>query len=87
MRAPTIYVSTIKYSFDGGNTGAPSLIGEVEVPAGVTSFTVRVASVDDSIIEDTENFHLTATSTDGVINSINSGTGTIEVMISILLSL
>ena len=61
-------------SVDGGQTFAP-LTGSVLVPAGVTQVIVRVAAVNDGVIEGTENFTLTA-STSSNTSSV-SGQGSI----------
>ncbi|WP_374704982.1 Calx-beta domain-containing protein, partial [Microcystis aeruginosa] len=62
----------LQYSTDGGTTWT-NYAGSVSVPAGSTSFLVRVQTTDDSISESSESYTLTATA-----NSVSaSGTATI----------
>ncbi|WP_164551227.1 Calx-beta domain-containing protein [Shewanella khirikhana] len=57
--------TTYMVSFDGGANYVPVVGNSVTVPAGTASFLVQVATVDDTIFEQTENYTLTATANGG----------------------
>ena len=64
-----------EYSIDGGVSWTSLSGGVVNVPAGLTSFQVRIATLSDGIVEGTESLTLsaaTARNTSAVV-----GTGTI----------
>uniref|UniRef100_UPI003750AA51 retention module-containing protein n=1 Tax=Undibacterium sp. TaxID=1914977 RepID=UPI003750AA51 len=60
-------------SVDGGQTFSP-LNGSVLVPAGVTSVIVRVSAVNDGVIEGTESFSLSASTSTNSASIIGQGT-------------
>ena len=62
----------VQYSTDSGSTWNTYSTG-VAVPAGVTSFQVRVATIDDTVFEGNESYTLTATANGGAA----LGTGSI----------
>ena len=66
--------STQQYSTDGGVTWT-SLGGAVTVPAGATSFQVRIATVNDGVIEGSETITLSAGTAQNT--SFVTSTGTI----------
>ncbi|MFZ6820127.1 retention module-containing protein, partial [Undibacterium sp. Ji22W] len=66
-------ISTQLVSVDGGLTFTP-LSGSVLVPAGVTSVIVRVVAVNDGVIEGTESFSLSASTSTNTSNVIAQGT-------------
>ena len=59
-------------SVDGGQTFSP-LSGSVLVPAGVTTVIVRVGAVNDGVIEGTENFTLSASTSSNTSSVVAQG--------------
>ncbi|MFC3176962.1 retention module-containing protein, partial [Undibacterium amnicola] len=64
--------ATQMVSVDGGQTFVP-LSGSVLVPAGVTTVIVRVSAVNDGVIEGTENFTLSASTSSNTSNVVAQG--------------
>ncbi len=63
----------LQASFDGGKTFVPINGNSVTVPAGASSFQVKVPGIEDSVFESTENFTLRASTS----TSCAQGVGTI----------
>jgi large repetitive protein len=64
---------SLEASFDGGKTWNPVAGDTVTLEAGIKNFQVRTLSVDDTLVEGTEKFSLTASGNGGTA----TGTGTI----------
>jgi hypothetical protein len=64
----------IEVSFDGGSSWQTVSGPTVDVPAGVTSFTVRVPTVDDSISEGDETITLSAGTPQNAAPVVGTGT-------------
>ncbi|WP_157670977.1 retention module-containing protein, partial [Chitinibacter sp. GC72] len=54
--------AAVEVSFDGGATYIPVSGSNIDVPANTTDFQIRIAVVDDAVIEGTENITLAAKS-------------------------
>lgn len=65
--------SAMEVSFDGGSSWSKVGCQNVTVGAGVDAFMVRVATIDDKLVETTETFTLSASANGGS----DCGTGTI----------
>ena len=79
ISVPTTVDTVINITTTTGTAGAAdftSVTTTVTIPAGQTSVTVSVPTVDDNIGESTETFLVTGTST-GTSNTIATGVGTI----------
>ncbi|MBC3883456.1 hypothetical protein H8K35_18860, partial [Undibacterium sp. LX40W] len=64
-----------QYSVDGGASWNTLSGNTVSVPAGVSSFQVRVVTISDGLVEDNETITLSAATAQN--NSVVTGTGTI----------
>jgi large repetitive protein len=77
------FATAMQVSFNGGQTWSNVTGSAVSVAAGVQSFKVRVQTTDDTLVENTETFSLTAKTTTTMpcggitTNSSFTGTGTI----------
>jgi len=70
---PADFLNASEVSYDNGGTWQVASGGQTIVPAGTTSFLVRVATVNDTTPESTESFSLTATM---AVSSNGQSTGT-----------
>lgn len=61
-------------SFDGGKTFVDVGTDYVDVPAGLSAFTLRVRTKDDTVVESAETFSVQATSSANVIPAVATGT-------------
>jgi large repetitive protein len=67
------FAPALEASFDGGQTWNPVAGDTVTLGAGIKDFQVRTLAVDDTLVEGTEKFSLTASGNGGTA----TGTGTI----------
>jgi large repetitive protein len=67
------FAPALEASFDGGKTWTPVAGDTVTLGAGIKDFQVRTLAVDDTLVEGTEKFSLTASGNGGTA----TGTGTI----------
>ncbi|MFN1522643.1 Calx-beta domain-containing protein [Vibrio harveyi] len=68
-------LSTLEYNTGSGWVAVP-VSGVVTVPAGLTEFDVRIASIDDEVYEGPENFTVDVTGL-GPVQGTDTGTATI----------
>ncbi len=68
-------LGTLEYNTGSGWVVVP-VDGVVTVPAGLTEFDVRIASIDDEVYEDPENFTVDVTGL-GPVQGTDTGTATI----------
>ncbi|WP_182053145.1 Calx-beta domain-containing protein [Vibrio sp. B1FIG11] len=68
-------LGTLEYNTGSGWLAVPN-DGVVTVPAGLTEFDVRIASIDDEVFEGPENFTVDVTGL-GVVQGADTGTATI----------
>ncbi|KGR35586.1 calcium-binding outer membrane-like protein [Vibrio campbellii] len=68
-------LGTLEYNKGSGWIAVPN-DGVVTVPAGLTEFDVRIASIDDEVFEGPENFTVDVTGL-GVVQGADTGTATI----------
>ncbi|MDP4201947.1 MAG: right-handed parallel beta-helix repeat-containing protein [Bacteroidota bacterium] len=69
----------IQYSTNGGSTWTTWSSGSITIPAGVTSLRIRVPTIDDAIVEQTETLQLSVSVSSGnTTNTTAFGTGTIN---------
>ncbi|WDZ71784.1 hypothetical protein PWW31_11660 [Vibrio harveyi] len=76
-------LGTLEYNTGSGWVAVP-VDGIVSVPAGMTQFDVRIASIDDEVYEGPENFTVDVTGLDpvqgtdtGTATIVDDGTGTL----------
>jgi hypothetical protein len=62
----------LQVSFDGGRSFSPVTGPNLTVPAGATSFQVKVASIEDSLVEPNETFTLQASANGGSATGIGT---------------
>ncbi|WP_050569163.1 Calx-beta domain-containing protein [Vibrio campbellii] len=68
-------LGTLEYNTGSGWLAVPN-DGVVTVPAGLTEFDVRIASIDDEVFEGPENFTVDVAGL-GVVQGVDTGTATI----------
>ncbi|PFG56202.1 putative secreted protein (type I secretion substrate) [Vibrio sp. ES.051] len=71
-------LGTLEYNTGSGWTTVP-VSGLVTVPAGLTEFDVRIASIDDEVYEGAENFSVDVTGV-GAVQGSDTGTGTATIV-------
>lgn len=83
-KATSDYSTAMQVSFDGGKTYKPVVGDGVDVPAGASGFKVKVASIEDRVVEANELFSLKASvngsSASGTATIVNDDSGDIKVV-------